>query len=328
MRLGVDLGGTKIEAVVIDGNGDECWRQRVLTPQGNYDATLGAIAQLVKEGKRIVGIGPSAVIGIGTPGAETKDGSMKNCNSTALNGRFLRKDLSQLLNCPVKIANDANCFALAEAHRGRGRQVGVFKAEGESTHQCPGVVFGVILGTGVGGGIVVNGTLLTGPNTIAGEWGHNPMPLKGEASGSARVERVERRPCYCGRVNCVETFLSGPGLALSYQQRFGETLRPEEIITRMRNGEGEGEDKENAGFIWREYMQQLAVALAQVVNILDPSLIVLGGGLSMVSEIYQDIAPMMKPHVFTDEFDTPILPALLGDSAGVYGAAWLVDEIT
>ena len=149
------------------------------------------------------------------------------------------------------------------------------------------------------------------------------MPLQGEASSS---NRVEQRTCYCGRVNCVETFLSGPGLALSYQQRFGETLTPEEIIERMRKSEGQ--DEGNAAFIWQKYMQQLAVALAQVVNILDPSLIVLGGGLSMVPEIYQDIVPMMRRHVFTDEFDTPILPALLGDSAGVYGAAWLVDEVT
>ena len=323
MRLGVDLGGTKIEAVVIDESGDECWRQRVSTPQGDYDATLDAIAWLVKEGKRTVGICSSAAIGIGTPGAETSDGKMKNCNSTALNGRFLRRDLSQLLNSPVKIANDANCFALAEAHSGQGRQASVCKSEGEPSRPFPSVVFGVILGTGVGGGIVVNGTLLTGPNAIAGEWGHNPMPLQGEAFGSGSVER---RPCYCGRVNCVETFLSGPGLALSYQQRFGEVLTPEEIIEHMRNSEGQ--DQENAVLIWREYMQQLAAALAQVVNILDPSLIVLGGGLSAVSEIYQDIVPLMKSHVFTDEFNTPILPALLGDSAGVYGAAWLVDEVT
>ena len=323
MRLGVDLGGTKIEAVVIDESGDECWRQRVSTPQGDYDATLDAIAWLVKEGKRTVGICSSAAIGIGTPGAETSDGKMKNCNSTALNGRFLRRDLSQLLNSPVKIANDANCFALAEAHSGQGRQASVCKSEGEPSRPFPSLVFGVILGTGVGGGIVVNGTLLTGPNAIAGEWGHNLMPLQGEAFGGGRVER---RSCYCGRVNCVETFLSGPGLALSYQQRFGEVLTPEEIIEHMRNSEGQ--DQENAVLIWREYMQQLAAALAQVVNILDPSLIVLGGGLSAVSEIYQDIVPLMKSHVFTGEFNTPILPALLGDSAGVYGAAWLVDEVT
>jgi len=248
---------------------------------------------------------------------------MKNCNSTALNGRFLRKDLSRLLVCPVIIANDANCFALAETYSGQGRALDICKPEGKPAHEFPDVVFGVILGTGVGGGIVVNGTLLTGPNTIAGEWGHNPVPFNGEAlSGS----RLEQRSCYCGRVNCVETFLSGPGLALSYQQRFGENLTPEEIIGHMRNIESERQ--ESAELIWGEYMQQLAAALAQVVNILDPSLIVLGGGLSAVPEIYRDIVPLMKPHVFTDEFDTPILPALLGDSAGVYGAAWLVDGIT
>lgn len=322
MRLGVDLGGTKIEGIIIDENGDEVWRHRVLTPQGDYGATLTTIAELVKEGRRAAGIGPSTPVGMGTPGAETKDGRMKNCNSTALNGRFLRKDLSRLLGSPVVIANDANCFALAEAYSGQGRARGVCKSEGERAHEFPDVVFGVILGTGVGGGIVVNGALLAGPNTIAGEWGHNSMPLKGEALSRGSNEQ---RSCYCGRVNCVETFLSGPGLALSYQQRFGEILTPEEIIANMRTTGSEGQKR--AALIWEGYMQQLAAALAQVVNILDPSLIVLGGGLSMVSEIYQDIGPLMRPHVFTDEFDTPILPALLGDSAGVYGAAWLVDGV-
>jgi fructokinase len=323
MRLGVDLGGTKIEAVIIDGNGNECWRQRVLTPQGDYEATLTAIAQLVQEGKRVKGISFSAAIGMGTPGAETSDGRMKNCNSTALNGRFLRRDISRLLDCPVKIANDANCFALAETHSGRGREVGVCMSEGGLSRKPPDVVFGVILGTGVGGGIVVNGSLLAGPNSIAGEWGHNPMSLQGDVLS---ISGVEPRACFCGRVNCVETFLSGPGLALSYQQRFGEALTPEKIIEHMRNVGSKR--KESAELIWQQYMQQLATALASVVNILDPSLIVLGGGLSAVSEIYQDIVPLMRPHVFTDEFNTSILPALLGDSAGVYGAAWLVDEVT
>ena len=168
MRLGVDLGGTKVEAVVIDENGNESWRRRVPTPQGDYDATLAAIVQLVTEGKCATGICSSIAIGMGTPGAETKDGRMKNCNSTALNGRFLRNDLSRLLRCPVKIANDANCFALAETFSGQGRQLGAGKSEGKPAHEIPDVVFGVILGTGVGSGIVVNGKLLIWPQCYRG----------------------------------------------------------------------------------------------------------------------------------------------------------------
>ena len=321
MRLGIDLGGTKIEAVILDKNGDVSWRQRVPTPQGDYNATLNAIAQLVEEGKYFAGIGSSAAIGIGTPGAENKQGRMKNCNSTALNGQYLREDLSSLLKCSVSIANDANCFALAETLSGQGAKIFSCNANKRFVSQEPEVVFGVILGTGVGGGIVVNGTLLHGPNAIAGEWGHNMMPSQGRTLGGGE----EFRQCYCGRVNCVETYLSGPGLALSYQQRFGATLTPEKIIEHMR--EGGVESRSKATVIWERYMGQLALALAPVVNILDPSLIVLGGGLSMVSEIYKDIVPLMRPHIFTDEFNTPVLPALLGDSAGVYGAAWLVDGV-
>ncbi len=322
MRLGIDLGGTKIEAVILDNSGDVSWRQRVRTPQGDYDATLSAIAQLVKEGKCFAGISPSAAIGIGTPGAENKQGRMKNCNSTALNGQYLREDLSSLLKCTVSIANDANCFALAETLSGQGAKMFSCNTNKNSVGQVPDVVFGVIIGTGVGGGIVVNGTLLHGPNAIAGEWGHNRMPFQGRALEGGEEEF---RQCYCGRVNCVETYLSGPGLALSYQQRFGEMLTPEKIIEHMR--EGCVESRSKATVIWERYMGQLALALAPVVNILDPSLIVLGGGLSMVSEIYKDIVPLMRPHIFTDEFNTPVLPALLGDSAGVYGAAWLVDGV-
>ncbi|OUS01127.1 hypothetical protein A9Q81_10040 [Gammaproteobacteria bacterium 42_54_T18] len=323
MRLGVDLGGTKIEAVILDEGGDVLWRQRVPTPQRDYNATLKAIAQLVEEGKYFAGICASTTIGIGTPGAEDKQGRMKNCNSTALNGRYLRTDLSSLLKCSISIANDANCFALAETLGGQGKKSLSCHSNERPVGDVLNVVFGVILGTGVGGGVVVDGKLLNGPNAITGEWGHNLMPLQARAMAG---EKEEERQCYCGRINCVETFLSGPGLALSYQQCFGEKLIPEEIIGHMRNIESERQ--ESAELIWGEYMQQLAAALAQVVNILDPSLIVLGGGLSAVPEIYRDIVPLMKPHVFTDEFDTPILPALLGDSAGVYGAAWLVDGIT
>lgn len=300
MQLGVDLGGTKIEAIVLDEKGEALWRKRVPTPKDNYECTLASIVQLVTEGKQASGLDHNAAIGMGTPGAETKQGVMKNCNSTALNGRSLRADLSQLLNCPIRLANDANCFALAETLSGQGKQ---YFGEG-----LPETVFGVILGTGVGGGIIVNGKLLIGANAIAGEWGHNPLPMAGEP---------DARDCYCGRENCVETFLSGPGLALSYRLYCGEVLAPEQIIEKMRKGHPK------AVSVWQQYLQQLALGLAQVVNVLDPSLIVLGGGLSSVPEIYQEIVPKMQPYVFSDTFDTPVLPALLGDSAGVYGAAWL-----
>ena len=196
MRLGVDLGGTKIEAVILDERGDVFWRQRIPTPQRDYNATLKAVVQLVEEGKRFAGISSPTAIGIGTPGAENKQGRMKNCNSTALNGQSLRTDLSSLLKCHVSIANDANCFALAEALGGQGQKSLSCHPNEYPIGDVPNVVFGVILGTGVGGGVVVGGKLLNGPNAITGEWGHNVMPLqvrplKGEAS--------EQRQCYCGR---------------------------------------------------------------------------------------------------------------------------------
>ena len=312
MKLGIDLGGTKTEAIVLDSNGIDIWRKRVATPSRNYEEVLTAICQLVADAKQENELDSSSPVGIGAPGALTvENGSkiavMKNCNSTVLNGRPLLNDLIERLSCTVRIANDANCFALAEALSGQGKQLSL---EG-STMESPETVFGVILGTGVGGGIVVNGRVLQGINSIAGEWGHNPVsPVQIDPSEPAR-------PCYCGRVNCIETFLSGPGLSLSYQLRVGEPLTPEAIIVKMRKGDP------TALFIWRQYMQQLAASLAQVVNLLDPSLIVLGGGLSSISEIYDELEELMVPHIFSSSVNTSVLPALLGDSAGVYGAAWL-----
>jgi fructokinase len=311
MKIGLDLGGTKIEAIVLDDAGSALWRERRATPQGDYTATLEVIEFLVNKAKCENDLPMTTSVGIGTPGALSAvriktEAVMKNSNSTALNGRPLLSDLSARLKCRVYLANDANCFALAEACSGQGPQY--FKDD------MPESVFGVILGTGVGGGIVVNGRLLAGSNAIAGEWGHNCLP----AIALNELAATQRgRDCYCGRKDCIETYLSGPGLALSYVLKYQEPLSPEQIIEKMRAGDAK------AVFIWEQYLAQLACSLAQIVNVLDPALIVLGGGLSTISEIYGTIVEKMRPHVFSDTFNTPMLPALLGDSAGVFGAAWL-----
>ncbi len=309
MRLGVDLGGTKIEAVVLDGQ-KVVWRKRIATPKADYAETLRAIEGLVCEAKQSCGLSPAQAIGIGTPGALTSlDGGevvMKNCNSVLLNDKPLQKDLEDLLGCEVFMANDANCFALAETLAGQGRSM--FGA------RVPELSFGVILGTGVGAGIVVKGEVLKGLHSIAGEWGHNALP----ATALTKLPEIEKgRLCYCGRKDCVETFLSGPGLALSYRLRHGVRLSPEVIIERMRTKDAKAED------IWQSYLEQLAAALAQVVNILDPQVIILGGGMSNIEEIYPSLNRLMSPYVFTARPKTPVVRAQLGDSAGVLGAAYL-----
>ena len=312
MKLGVDLGGTKIEAIILGEGGGAVWRERIITPQGDYGATLSAVEKIVSIAKHENHLPQSMPIGIGTPGALCVRSSfpamtMKNCNSTALNGKPLLRDLSELLKCPVSIANDANCMVLAETLSGQGEKL--FK------NDRPESVFGVILGTGVGGGLVIHDRLVQGANHISGEWGHNPLP-------STMLDLLplseKHRRCYCGRLDCVETYLSGPGLALSYSLRFGGRISPEDILNNMREG------KEQATIIWEQYLNHLACSLAVVLNILDPSLIVLGGGLSNIDEIYFSINERIQQYVFTDTFETSIVPALLGDSAGVYGAAWLV----
>ena len=309
MRLGVDLGGTKIEAVVLNEQGQAIWRKRVSTPQGHYERTLIAIKNLVSEAKSKFDLNLHLPIGIGTPGAVFYDDKqacfvLRNSNSTALNGRPFVEDLKSLLACEVYLENDANCFALAEALSGQGREYA----------KAPASLFGVILGTGVGGGFVVEQRLVRGRHHISGEWGHNMLP----ASALLALPKTERfRSCYCGRLDCVETYLSGPGLVNSYFLRFNQHKTTIEIIEDMRMGDVQ------ASVVWEHYLQQLAGALAQVVNILDPELIVLGGGMSQVEEIYPALSKKMQSHVFTDNFSTPILPAKLGDSAGVFGAAWL-----
>lgn len=287
MRIGIDLGGTKIEVIVLGDGGEELLRERAPTPRGDYAATLAAIAALVKsaevklgaretaEGRLASSMG-TASIGVGIPGAESRVTSLiKNANSTWLIGKPLRTDLEAALGRPVRIANDANCFALSEATDGA--------AAGAD------VVFGVILGTGVGGGIVVAGRVLVGPNAIAGEWGHNA--LAGEDA---------MRPCYCGRENCIETFLSGPALA------------------------AEGGAEEEAAM--QRYERRLARALAQVINLLDPDVIVLGGGVSNLDRLYDRIPRLWGEFVFSDAVATRLVKNKHGDSSGVRGAAWLWNE--
>ena len=282
MRIGVDLGGTKIEAIALDGE-REAARRRVPTPRGDYTGTVATIASLVND------LGPGSV-GVGIPGAVSRlTGKIKNANSTWLIGRPLKEDLEQALGRPVRLENDANCFALSEATDGAGRGADV--------------VFGVILGTGVGGGIVVHGRVLTGPNAIAGEWGHNPLP----APNAADLPLPE---CYCGRAGCIETYLSGPGLARDHEQASAERLPPEAIVARAEPAVD-------------RYVERLARALASVINVLDPDVIVLGGGMSNVRRLYTEVPRLWSRYVFSDHVATRLAPNVHGDSSGVRGAAWL-----
>lgn len=292
MRLGIDLGGTKIEIVALADNGAELLRRRIATPQGRYEDTLTAVAGLVAAAE--AELGRRGTVGIGIPGAESRaTGLVKNANSTWLIGRPLRSDLQALLQREVRLANDANCFALSEATDGA--------AAGAD------VVFGVILGTGVGGGIVVHGKVLVGANAIAGEWGHNRLPGD-EAAWPA---------CYCGRRGCVETFLSGPGMRRDHAATAGADIDAAEIAARSAVG-----DAACAATLQR-YEMRLARALAEVINILDPDAIVLGGGLSNLDRLYENIPSLWAAHVFSDHVATRFLKNRHGDSSGVRGAAWL-----
>ncbi len=295
IRLGVDLGGTKIEIVALDDAGRERLRRRIPTPQGDYAGTVAAVAALVEAAERE--LGSEARVGIGTPGAiSARSGRLKNSNSTCLNGQPLLADLEAALGRELRLANDANCFALAEAVDGAGRG-----AE---------VVFGVILGTGVGGGIVVRGQVLTGANAIAGEWGHNPLPFP----------RDEERPgpaCYCGRRGCIETWLSGPGLAADHLAATGNALAPPAIMAAAEAGEAA------CAATLARYEERLARALAHVINLLDPEVIVLGGGLSNLDRLYASVPRLWRPYVFSDHVATRLLKNAHGDSGGVRGAAWL-----
>ena len=295
MRIGIDLGGTKIEIIALDDDGRTLARRRVATPQGDYAGTLAAVAGLVEavEGE----LGRRGTVGVGTPGAlSRRSGLIKNANSTCLIGQSLLTDLQGLLGRELRIANDANCFALSEAVDGAGAGAGV--------------VFGVILGTGVGGGIVVNGQVLDGANSIAGEWGHGPLPLPGG-------DDLPLPACYCGRSGCVETYLSGPGMAADHARRNGVALLPEAIVAGAAAGDAACEAT------LQRYEARLARALAGVINLLDPDVIVLGGGLSNLARLYAHVPRHWAAHVFSDQVDTRLLAATHGDSSGVRGAAWL-----
>lgn len=292
-RLGIDLGGTKTEIVALEGS-DERFRRRLPTPQGDYQATLDTIVQLVGEAERqLAGVGS---VGVGIPGTRSPDhGRIKNANSVCLIGQDLQGDLEKLLLRPVRLANDADCFTLSEAADGAGA--------GAAS------VFGVILGTGVGGGIVIHGRLLSGPNAIAGEWGHNALPWRSAADGPARR-------CYCGLDDCIETFLSGPAWA----------ARSEMGLTAAQLAEAAQRGEAVARASLQRYCEQLARALASVINIIDPEVIVLGGGLSNMPALYEEVPRLLVRHVFSDQVNTRLVQARHGDSSGVRGAAWLWPE--
>jgi len=295
MRIGIDMGGTKIEAIALGEEGRVLGRRRIATPRGDYDATTRVMTDLVREFERREG--SRGTVGIGIPGAlSPATGRVKNANSVWLNGKPLREDLECRLDREVRIANDANCFALSEAIDGAGSGFSV--------------VFGVIVGTGTGGGIAVDGRVLTGPNGICGEWGHNPLPWPepDEWPGPA---------CYCGKTGCIETFLSGPGLARDYRDRCGEELPSEEIVRSALRGDPGAEAALD------RYELRMAKALAALLNILDPDIVVLGGGLSGIDRLYQKVPSLWQPFAFSDRIDTPLSPPRHGDSSGVRGAAWL-----
>lgn len=294
MRIGIDVGGTKIEGIALGAAGEELLRLRVPSPRDDYYATLSAIGSVVTTIEQKAGQRGS--VGLGIPGAPSPaTGLIKNANSTWLNGRPLQRDLEAALGRPVRLANDANCFALSEAVDGA--------AAGAE------VVFGVIVGTGCGGGIVVGQRVLTGPNAIAGEWGHNPLPSPGD-------DERPGPPCYCGRTGCIETFLSGPGLARDYAAAGGQVVDAIEVASRAERG-----DVLAAAALDR-YIDRLARALTSVVNILDPDVIVLGGGVSNIARLDSCVAPRLWPFG-GDPLRTRIVKARYGDSSGVRGAAWL-----
>ncbi|WP_439101045.1 ROK family protein [Congregibacter sp.] len=303
LLLGVDLGGSKIEAAIMDTGGTVSHRARCATPNNSYDGSLSAIKELCEELESEAGLRERLPLGICTPGSPSpKTGLMRNCNSTALNGQPLRADLEARCARPVRMANDADCLALSEACDGKG-------AEADS-------VFGVILGTGVGGGIVIHGALLQGPNAISGEWGHNPMPL--DRVNTLPPELAASRLCYCGRENCIETWLSGPGLALSHEQLHGESISVDQLSVQS------PDDAHRK--ILSLYTDMLAAALAGVINLLDPEAVVIGGGLSNIPHLYRKVPELLTGKLFSDVCRTKIYAAQHGDSSGVRGAAWLWRE--
>jgi fructokinase len=293
-KTGIDLGGTKTEILVLDTQYKPVYRERVATPARDYRDIVETIGQLVQRAE--TGLGVTCSVGIGVPGAiSPKSGLLRNANTVCLNDQPLQRDLEIRLQREVRIENDANCFVLSEALGG--------VAQGYP------IVFGVIIGTGTGGGLVVNGKLVNGPHSITGEWGHNPLPWRRDEDGSP--------DCYCGKKGCIETYLSGPGLSSNFRTRFGESCSSEEIIAAA------AADESNASAMMEIYFDQMARALAHVINIIDPHVIVLGGGMSNIDAIYQNLHQGLALYVFSDYVETPIVRAEHGDASGVFGAAML-----
>jgi fructokinase len=298
LSIGVDYGGTKTEVAVLDATGAVRWRERVPTP-GDYDARIGAAVALVQRAERELGVRGCSV-GVGIPGTLTHEGRVKNANSTVLNGRFLERDLAAALGRPVRCVNDANCLALSEATDGAGAGAAV--------------VFAAILGTGCGAGIVVHGRVLGGPNGLAGEWGHNPLPW-------ATGDELPGPACYCGRHGCLETWLSGPALAADHQRRGGAASTGQQIAAQAGAGDA------GCAATLERWLDRLARGLAPVINLLDPDVIVLGGGLSLIERVYTELPQRLPAHVFSgglqDLLRTRVVPSRHGDSSGVRGAAWI-----
>lgn len=295
MRIGIDLGGTKTEVIALANNGEELFRHRVLTPRENYAATIELIASLVHEAEQRAGM--KGTVGVGTPGAiSPATGLIKNANSVWLNGKPLEQDIISALGRPVRLANDADCFTLSEATDGA--------AQGAAN------VFGVIIGTGTGGGLVINGRLVKGPNAIAGEWGHNQLPWP-------RWDEHRGAPCYCGKRGCIETYLSGAGLSRDHYDLTRQRLTATELAQRCSKGDHLAEQT------MARYEDRLARALAAVINVVDPDVIVLGGGVSNINSLYRRVPKLWGEYVFSDTVATHLLPAKFGDSSGVRGAAWL-----
>ena len=298
-RIGIDLGGTKIEVAALDAEGRIVQRFRVPTPPGDYDETLRVLAGLVDRVERALGVETTrtSTIGIGTPGSVSPTtGLLRNANSVCLNGRPFKRDFEKVLGREVRIENDASCFGLSEALDGGGRGANL--------------VFGVILGTGVGGGIVIGGRLLAGPNGIGCEWGHNSLPWSQPAELTGPL-------CYCGRRGCIEAFLSGPGMAADHVSEGGDALSGMEIVSLAESGDP------RCLATMKRYEARLARALASVINIIDPDVIVLGGGLSNIGRLYRSVPALWGPYVFSDVIRTRLVPNVHGDSSGVRGAAWL-----
>lgn len=293
IRIGIDLGGTKIEIIALNNSGKQVYKKRISTPQDDYLKTLNAIKDLVLQAES--DLQKTASVGICTPGSlSPSTGLLRNSNSTCLNQKSFLKDISSLLKRDIRIANDANCFTLSEAIDGNAVNANI--------------VFGVIIGTGCGGGIVINKTLIEGPNAICGEWGHNPLP---------GVQQAEFTQCWCGKANCIETYLSGPGLSNDYFLMTGNKTKAEDIIALASQGES------SASTCLNRYELRLAKSLAVIINVLDPHAIILGGGMSNIRSLYENVPNLWQQYVFSDTVTTKLQAPKHGDSSGVRGAAWL-----